>query len=589
MPRKFLTLEAALDYFHSLSDSELDDEHEPDLCILPPAENANLSDEEHINDETLNEVHPQDVCGQVDVMLSNEDRSSNCSDDQLHDSGDQKLSEPSCSAPKAKKRKQEPYPRWKKNTTFEENLLGKNLEKLTENFPELQAMDPLQLFFKILPLDYMQHLADMTTLYALQKGETVTVTSKDILQFLGLLILSGYHTVPSEDLYWSTSEDTSVQIFSKIMSRSRFRQLKKYFHLVDNNKDVKSGDKLAKIAPIYDELCKNLIQFGVFHDKLSIDESMVPYYGHHSCKMFIRGKPIRFGYKIWMICSSNGYPYKMEIYSGKQNGAKADAPLGSRVVMDMLSVVEQPEQHEVFFDNFFTSYNLMNQLTSLKIRAVGTIRENRTGGCPLRSAKDMKKTERGTYDFRSNGRIFVCRWNDSSVVTVASNYATHEPISKAKRYSRIEKKRVDIPQPALIQRYNEGMGGVDLLDRLLGSYRPQLRSKKWWWNLFSNALNMGVVASWLIHCEIHKGTESELSHLEFRRNITMALLNSQMKVSSRPGPKPHLPILNRKTDNHYLVPFTQGRCAVCQKNVRKQCVACEKRLHSSCFTKYHGL
>ncbi|GFX71906.1 hypothetical protein TNCV_1443291 [Trichonephila clavipes] len=27
--------------------------------------------------------------------------------------------------------------------------------------------------------------------------------------------------------------------------------------------------------------------------KLSIDESMVPYYGHHSSRMFIKGKPIR--------------------------------------------------------------------------------------------------------------------------------------------------------------------------------------------------------------------------------------------------------------------------------------------------------
>lgn len=89
MPRKFLTLEAALDYFHSLSDSELADEHEPDLCILPPDENANLSDEEHINDEALNEVHPQDLCGQVDVIFSNEDRGSNSSDVQIHDSGEQ--------------------------------------------------------------------------------------------------------------------------------------------------------------------------------------------------------------------------------------------------------------------------------------------------------------------------------------------------------------------------------------------------------------------------------------------------------------------------------------------------------------------
>ncbi|KRZ54440.1 hypothetical protein T02_10137 [Trichinella nativa] len=31
----------------------------------------------------------------------------------------------------------------------------------------------------------------------------------------------------------------------------------------------------------------------------------VPYYGHHSCKMFIRGKLTTFGFKIWTVSSVN--------------------------------------------------------------------------------------------------------------------------------------------------------------------------------------------------------------------------------------------------------------------------------------------
>ncbi|KRY50244.1 PiggyBac transposable element-derived protein 3 [Trichinella britovi] len=54
-------------------------------------------------------------------------------------------------------------------------------------------------------------------------------------------------------------------------------------------------------------------QFGIFHEHLSIDEGMLPYYGHHSCKMFIRGKPIRFGSKIWTMSSANDYPYALKI------------------------------------------------------------------------------------------------------------------------------------------------------------------------------------------------------------------------------------------------------------------------------------
>ena len=39
-------------------------------------------------------------------------------------------------------------------------------------------------------------------------------------------------------------------------------------------------------------------QYDVLHDLVSIGESMMPYYGSHSCKMFIKGKPILCGYKL---------------------------------------------------------------------------------------------------------------------------------------------------------------------------------------------------------------------------------------------------------------------------------------------------
>jgi len=64
-----------------------------------------------------------------------------------------------------------------------------------------------------------------------------------------------------------------------------------------------------------------------------------------------------------------------------------------------------------------------------------------------------------------------------------------------------------ISQPYLNKQYNEGMGGIDLLGRLLGTYRPQFRNKKWWWNLFSNGLNMAIVADWRLHHELHKKSQ----------------------------------------------------------------------------------
>ena len=66
---------------------------------------------------------------------------------------------------------------------------------------------------------------------------------------------------------------------------------------------------------------------------------MVPYFGKHSAKMYIKGKPIRFGYKIWSLCGEDGYPYKMNIYAGMNSSPRSDEPLRQRVVLYLLELV----------------------------------------------------------------------------------------------------------------------------------------------------------------------------------------------------------------------------------------------------------
>ena len=82
---------------------------------------------------------------------------------------------------------------------------------------------------------------------------------------------------------------------------------------------------------------KKIQEFGIAQEDLSIGESMVPYYGCHSCKQFIRVKPIPFGYKLWLLANATGVPYKIEIYQGRTNQG-SDEPLGTRVVKNALGI-----------------------------------------------------------------------------------------------------------------------------------------------------------------------------------------------------------------------------------------------------------
>ena len=78
---------------------------------------------------------------------------------------------------------------------------------------------------------------------------------------------------------------------------------------------------------------------------------MVPYYGRHLCKQFIRGKTIRFGYKLWVLASSTGLPCHVEIYEGKSPNAE-DIPLVERFVKTTVEICDKPVNHNVFLTTF---------------------------------------------------------------------------------------------------------------------------------------------------------------------------------------------------------------------------------------------
>lgn len=111
-----------------------------------------------------------------------------------------------------------------------------------------------------------------------------------------------------------------------------------------------------------------------------------------------------------MFCSSTGYCYKFDTYCGAKQNINKDCgeniPLGSRVVLDLLEVVTQPQDHIVYFDNYFTSHSLMTTLRKSGHRATGTVRDNRTKKCPL-PEQTYEKTRAWLFQLQVRLREFV--------------------------------------------------------------------------------------------------------------------------------------------------------------------------------------
>ncbi len=117
--------------------------------------------------------------------------------------------------------------------------------------------------------------------------------------FLGILLMSGHCCIPRRRLYWQKQPHVYNELKAGSVRRDRFDEIMKFFHAADDTK-LPKNDKYAKVCLLLEILNDNFLKYGeVFGPgNVSIDKSMIPCFGRHPAKQFIRGKPVRWGYKL---------------------------------------------------------------------------------------------------------------------------------------------------------------------------------------------------------------------------------------------------------------------------------------------------
>lgn len=110
----------------------------------------------------------------------------------------------------------------------------------------------------------------------------------------------------------------------------------------------------------------------------------------------------------------------------------------------------------------------------------------------------------------------------------ASSCSGIEPLGRCTRWSKIENKYINIQQPAIVAEYNDKMGGVDLLDRVIGKYAMRGRTKKWTIRTIYHFFDFAVAACWL---EYRKDASAGglmrkeiLDYLDFKLSIAKSLV-----------------------------------------------------------------
>lgn len=313
--------------------------------------------------------------------------------------------------------------------------------------------------------------------------------------------------LPSVISHWTSSIGTPM--IQEIMPRQKFEKTRQFIHFNDNSylplRNAPNADRLYEIRPIVDKLNETFSGVPI-EECLCVDEQICSTKARNSLKRYNPQKPHKWGYKIYVLSGVSGFAYKIEPETGAENLVHNNEPnLGasSNVVKRMSRIIPRYQNYRLYFDNYFTSLPLLEYLAKQGIFSLGTARRNRIPDCKMPTDKEVQKKERGystEYVADYNGTdIANVIWKDNKAVMLLSTFAGELPKTKVQRYDKTNKKYVEIDRPYVVGEYNRHMGGVDLIDSIMGRYKIQVRSKRWQVRMFYHLLDLTMANYWLLH------------------------------------------------------------------------------------------
>lgn len=256
----------------------------------------------------------------------------------------------------------------------------------------------------------------------------------------------------------------------------------------------------------------------------------------------------------------------------------AKCSLGSRIVIQMLEKVFENvsirnlHKYHVYFDNLFTSPDLLVHLQRLGLRATGTVRENRV------SIKHSipKKADRGTHQVKydKNSNLHFITVQDSKPVSILSTATGVTPLSIVKRHTEKKKEKRDLLFPNAFCIYNKFMGGVDLHDQRCNSISPNIRSKKWTWVILLRLIQSSITNATILYNTVAQGTDKKSA-----KDFAIEISKTYMTRNSTANLQTHIVQKGKLLKN----------CCTknCSIRTRKSCEQCELYYCDNCFKTFH--
>uniref|UniRef100_A0A3B3S5R5 PiggyBac transposable element-derived protein domain-containing protein n=1 Tax=Paramormyrops kingsleyae TaxID=1676925 RepID=A0A3B3S5R5_9TELE len=390
------------------------------------------------------------------------------------------------------------------------------------------------------------------------KYRWVDIGVAEFYKYIGLIFYMAMMKLGHVRDYWRRNNIFSVPFPSLVMSRDRYRTISCNVHLSDPDEDRQNDAKkgtsdhyrLFRIKPLMytiQNACKALYHP---HRCLAVDEPMVPCKGHTGMTQYMRNKPTKWGFKLFVLAdSSNGYTVDFSVYTGK--------------------------------NNFPTGQGLCHSKTFQGLEGLSTY-------CSAINALTKK-----------DGPLLFVKWKDTREVSVCSTI--HNAYAGDTVRRKVKSKQgvwitESFPCPSPVTEYNKYMGGVDLSDQLIQYYTTQHKRMKWYRKLFLHFLDISATNAYIIHREIMQ--QDSMTHKAFMEELTAQLCDVTLNVPTKMSGV-HVPVLGAELSTDGRMKATSGRktCMNCRRhggNKTKtpwKCAACDVQLclqpDRNCFEAWH--
>lgn len=387
-----------------------------------------------------------------------------------------------------------------------------------------------------------------------------TVDDKELLRFIGLLILAGVYKAHNEGITNLWNLEDGRPIFNQTMSRNRFTTISQClrFDNAEARRRNRDSDKLTPIRTFFELWLPTLQDAYLPYENITVDEQLLTFRGRCPFKQYIPSKPGRYGIKIWAACDSKtSYVYNCQVYSGK-TGDQRERNQGKRVVLEMVEGLEKSGRN-VTTDNFFTSLELARELETKDLTLLGTIRKNKSELPQELVTPHGRQVYSTKFGFQNQAMLAsYCPKKGKTVTLLSTMHDTGEICENEKN------------KPQIIIDYNNTKSGVDTMDKLVRTYTVKRQTRRWPVTIFYDTIDISALNAYIIWCHLNKDWQRQKG---YKRRQFLLQLGKQLVATETDPVEPSTSQVQSREPRK----LKRGRCWKCPRKVdRKYSNTCRK-------------